>query len=220
MIERPILFRAEMVKQILAGKKTETRRIIDPQPPADRPDIDGYVPHGYSTVKEWPQCRNWWAFRCGADWYTTHQLKPNGEPKIIKCRFGAVGDRLWVRETFTASAYNNSDGSTHWLYKADTVDVFSRRKWKSSMYMPRVASRILLDIVDVRIERLQDITDEGAIAEGIEQLWPIPFWSIGDEYKSTNARKSFCLLWQSIHGRDSWDANPWVFVVKFQKVEQ
>lgn len=165
MKERPILFKAEMVNAILKGQKTQTRRIIKPQPSPDEP----------GTIYEF--ARN------------------------FMLRYEA-GTHLWVRETWLF------DGSDY-LYKC-THD--GELKWKPSIFMPRTASRITLKILNVRIERIQDITEEDAVAEGLSG------WTEG-KYPLT-AKRRFAELWDSINLKRGygWDSNPWVIVIQFKRI--
>jgi hypothetical protein len=195
MKERPILFNADMVRAILNGRKTHTRRMVKPQPLWV---ADPSVP--FST--------------------------PDADPKgVIKSPFGTVGDRLWVKET-------------HWInhaekllaYRADMEfpDHMNKSKWRPSIHMPRWASRITLDITAVRVERVQDITEEDAMAEGVESVWygNAKFWKAygknllpegGELVATMAAAQSFRTLWQSIYG--NWDANPWVWVYEFRRIQ-
>lgn len=200
--ERPILFSGPMVQAILAGRKTQTRRIVNPQPsPCGlrklRPsDISG---SGLNPLK-------WY----GADPFT----------EAVDCPYGSPGDRLWVRETWCAWDTAQEDvecdevegnaarlaemGLTRWhiTYKADPRRHASR--WRPSIFMPRWASRITLEIVAVRVERLQDISNEDCFAEGLP----------ADSEKGN--RTWYGDLWETINGKGSWDLNPWVWVVEFK----
>lgn len=151
---------------------------------------------------------------------------------FMKCPYGQPGDRLWVRETWAPADKilfgSDLDECEAVAYKADGsildpngqhfnafgID-FSKIRWKPSIHMRRDYSRILLEITDIRVERLQEISEQDAIAEGIEisPVWKGP----GDVYPSDPV-KDFCTLWESIHGPESWDANPWVWVVSFKKI--
>ena len=185
MKERPILFSAPMVRAILDGRKTQTRRIV--KNIGIVPGI-GEILKGSDDIKEWPEL----------------------------CPYGKPGDRLWVRETF---CYH--DDLAMYLYKADDVTCC---KWKPSIHMPRIASRILLEVVNVRVERLNDISEEDAIAEGINL--PSPYVGIGmdgevieSETISWMPSDYYKELWESINGPGSWDLNPWVWVVEFKILE-
>ncbi|MCS4496240.1 morphogenetic protein [Pantoea sp. B623] len=185
MKECPILLNAEMVRAVLDGGKTQTRRILKVQPHAGvRNSV--FVKSGYE----------------------------DGHGKELVCPFGAVGDRLWVRETW---ARYNIDQDTHDIaYRATTPDDWPKEgRWRPSIHMPRWASRITLEITGVRVERLQDITNQDAMAEGIGHLYAY------DESQPTpkDATRRFAELWQSIYGADSWQANPWVWVIEFKRVE-
>jgi len=135
-MERPILFSGPMIRAILAGRKTQTRRVAKLT--------------GAGRVKEAGSHRNW------------HLADPDA---VKACPYGTPGDRLWVRETFCDT------GCQRAVYRADTaVENWKYRIWRPSIYMPRWASRITLEITDVRLERLQDISEADAAAEGVEQV--------------------------------------------------
>ena len=184
MKERPILFSAPMVRAILDGRKTQTRRIVKQKHLPFLENITGNFLDGKWDQRPFP--------------------------------YGKPGDRLWVRETF---CYH--DDLAMYLYKADDVTCC---KWKPSIHMPRIASRILLEVVNVRVERLNDISEEDAIAEGINL--PSPYVGIGmdgevieSETISWMPSDYYKELWESINGPGSWDLNPWVWVVEFKVLE-
>lgn len=188
MKERPILFSAPMVRAILEGRKTQTRRIMKPQPVALTDD---------HTHKAWQNC---------------------GDPRAQRCPYGQPGDRLWVRETWGVlhDCYlKDADEPTWW--RAD----FSKRdeegqimpRWRPSIYMPKTRSRITLEITGVRVERLKDISEEDAKAEGARP-WLHPLHPNGENRRHIYG---FSALWESINGLDSWAANPWVWVVEFKR---
>jgi len=210
-MERPILFSTPMVQAILDGRKTQTRRIIKKQP------------HGAGE----------WVMR-GISW-----LFPNVNPYVkIKCPYGQPGDVLWVRETWAKTGDNFHDdwpGHGDYYYKAD--DPYSEMelnsptkgipKWRPSIFMPKYACRIRLLVEDVRVERLQDISEEDAIAEGVGvgfQMnggWP-DYEHIENgicTVTQDTARMSYWSLWDSINGKGSWDKNPWVWVIEFKKFD-
>ena len=172
--ERPILFSAPMVRAILDGSKTQTRRVAKEF--NGMPNLDG-------ILRRYP-----------------HQ---NG------CPYGKPGDRLWVRETWA----HERDGTgcpddTGILYRATDPgwdDEETGLRWRPSIYMPRRASRILLEITDVRVQRLQEIGDEDARAEGCE-----PFAYPRDRFQG---------LWDTIHGSGAWHANPWVWAITFRRIQ-
>ncbi|WET08663.1 hypothetical protein P3S72_19405 [Pseudomonas sp. D3] len=202
--ERPILFSAPMVRAILEGRKTVTRRAVK------FPFIDRAVGCELSGNEIGPE-----------------EIRNN-------CPYGVPGQRLWVRETWYCDHFevmrgpylkpddlNASealdDGAL--VYAADGLTPYEADQpiWKPSIHMPRWACRILLEITDVRVERLQDITYEQAAAEGVHR-GPLREWCASDE--GGNCHKypvpAFRDLWQSVGG--NWDANPWVWVVEFKRV--
>lgn len=203
-MDRPILFSAPMVRAILEGRKTQTRRVIKPQPYLD-------------------ECGN-------ACWKNSNYgQSPSGQPhfeilaspipwnktKRVLCPYGKPGDRLWVREAF---AVHPSQCTT--IYRADWAgstalpdgDII---KWKPPIHMPRWASRITLEITDIRVERLQDITEADALAEGAPQCL---MDDEGKFYQRDNGtyKTGFVGLWSHINGPDSWDQNPFVWVIEFK----
>lgn len=204
MKERPILFSAPMVRAILDGRKTQTRRI------AKDPVIGEIV-------------------------------KAGGNPGYRLCQYGQPGDRLWVRETWARNNNQLSDthSDTSIAYRADgetrAQDNGTDLPWRPSIHMPRRASRILLEVTGVRVERLQDISEEDAIKEGARFFADIPIgvphrfqdaprWSMDTSPPNTDhclptARVAFGNLWNRINGDGSWDANPWVWVVSFRLIE-
>ena len=211
MKERPILFKGEMVRAILDGKKTQTRRVMKVQP-----SQEGMKPIRLvsSTAKE--DRKNidklHWALVSDLDILVS-------DDEYFDCPYGRPGDQLWVRETWAKS--NNCNDRTI-FYKSTDGDLIQRAlsyseresRWRPSIHMFREYSRIDLLIKDVRVERLQDITNEDTLKEGIGHLFGY------DESKGPprDGRQRFYELWQSINGCDSWDANPWVWVVEFEKL--
>lgn len=230
--ERPMLFGATMVRALLEGRKTQTRRIFKlPKalasccPSPHRVHVphngsDAVFAHCYMRVDCCEACDS-----TGAR---------------LLCPYGALGDHLWVRETFSHQPHLNAKA----YYRATDplVDV----KWKPSIFMPRSASRITLEITAVRVERLQDITEEDARAEGCayevpsfgswaagcqpmpaewyalpeDEKW-LPRWfpNGSDQMKGRQRRINYISLWESIHGPGSWDQNPWVWVIAFKRVD-
>lgn len=204
MRELPILFNTEMVRAVLDGSKTQTRRPIKPQP-------------------NWLEDPNW-AFEYGHHgraWYAWEGEYPEEGSTHFKCPFGEPGDKLWVRETwadvrgmgfdediyFKADCLEGSDG--------DEARIAYGVKYKPSIHLPKAFARIWLEVTDVRVERLQDIKARDCTAEGIRtpianlpQMIPICF-------------QEFQELWDSIYGKEGldWSSNPWVFVVEFKRVK-
>lgn len=206
MKERGMIFNAEMVRAILDGRKTQTRRPIK------------WKQTRFTEMAERDDGSLWpWAEDCerGGDiWFT--------------CPFGEVGDRIWVRETWAEAGASAPDLK---LYRAnypdhvpahyENVPPAEEIRWTPPIHMPRWASRITLEITAVRVERLNDISEEDAAAEGVGQLRG-GFWKHyqpGWTQHQLSARGSFVTLWKSIYGADSWQANPWVWVIEFKRVE-
>jgi hypothetical protein len=202
MNQHPILFSGEMVRAILEGRKTQTRRVMKPQP------SDDFLP--FAT-----------------EWYAPTVVDRNGdeqpgaeifgvydEHEGYRCPYGAPGDRLWVRETF------GKVGSS-FVYKANfkngDADAFVEFStgitvpavWKPSIHMPRVACRIMLEVIDFRVERLHDITAQDCEAEGV-----------GYKLNDIGWHYAFGQLWNQINEKRGfgWDVNPWVWVIEFKQV--
>ena len=191
--ERPILFSAPMVRALLAGTKTQTRRVVKPKP----------------TFRD-------------------DHLATDLRALLSRCPYGQPGDRLWVREAWREWS------SEAWHYAADLTilpkgdrelaNFLAQRspfswesyKWRPSIHMPRAASRITLEITGVRVERIQDISEADARADGVIQWAGEQDTPVCDMQE---ARLQFMGLWESINGGGSWDANPWVWVVSFKRSE-
>ena len=207
MKERPILFNAPMVRALLAGTKTHTRRALKPQP-------SEFVGGPGVTLRDGSP-----APLIALD----DSVEPYG--REIACPYGKPGDRLWVRET-----WHDASSSLHScaLYRADGIDLHWD-KWAPSIHMPRWASRITLEITSVRVERLQDISEVDAAAEGLTfsakarrsdgcmGIYELHMPD-GKLHFNDNARDLFRTLWEQINGPDSWAANPWVWAIEFRRV--
>jgi hypothetical protein len=203
---KPILFNTEMVQAILDGRKTVTRRKIDR-------DITNFCDVEVDeTLLDYQNCHG-------------DFINP-----IDLCRY-RKGDILWVRETWSEHQeyYNNSAkvfAEPHYIYKADGVYA---NKWRPSIHMPKAAARIFLKVTDVRVERLQDMTDEDCIAEGIKPVRVPGSTNYREEREFQIACgiatiEKYEELWDStIKKQDldkySWEANPWVWVIEFERVE-
>lgn len=208
MKERPILFSAPMVRAILEGKKTQTRRIIKPQPPNEaHPFFIMCSSHKKDEGK--------WRFTANKDHLSGTVLGP------IECPYGKPGNLLWVREAwavqheYDAFAPSEIGSSARWHYAA--TEYLGDLRKRPSILLPRRGSRITLEITDVRVDRLQQISEDDAIAEGVTPTMPIYGDCGGFEHQG--GRDAFWRLWESIHGTDSWNANPWVWVMKFRRTE-
>jgi hypothetical protein len=205
MKERPILFSGPMVCAILSRTKRQTRRICKP--------AQFYC---MSQVVEVPD-----PLERGQVYNGSHFGDEEGDVQFAS-PYGGRGDRLWVRETF-AHLYRDNIAPTSRhpedvAYRADglTPDPYVFGSWKPSIHMPRWASRITLEITSVRVERLQDVSEADALAEGIVQLRDGGFGlPAGEHYHATDPRISYWSLWDHINGPGSVDANPWVWVVEW-----
>lgn len=222
MIDRPILMNGAMVRATLreVDPKTQTRRIVKTKQSSWCKEVRGECWHP-NEIAEWRLQDGRWFGLMG--WYTL---------AFADCPYGQIGDRLWVRETWQGplidaemmeNEYRASPDDFHnpkyCEYAADggpapefiTLDDNLVQRWKPSIHMPRWASRILLEIVNVRIERLQDISEADATAEGTPH-------SLGHPAGRT-AVENFEHLWECINGDGSWSANPWVWVIEFKVVK-
>lgn len=188
-----MIFSGEFVKAILENRKTQTRRVIWQQP------ID-ILP-----------------MKANDKWITLQTVNPN-HGRVIKCRFGIPRDRIWVRETFCDLGGGSMPGRV--LYKATFDDLTAEMMrqsghgmpiWKPSIHMPRWASRITLEVVNVVVERVQDISEEGAIYEGMEPKEP---------NHVVSAKYRFAKFWDSINLKRGfgWDSNCWVWVIEFKRI--
>lgn len=190
MRERPILFSGPMVREVLAGRKTQTRRVTRPQLRADG---------------RWPA----------------------GRDPVPDCPYGVCGDRLWVREAWRTDVEHDElaprDIPSHSsiLRVADSPEVRTGQwgwgRYRHARFMPRRFSRIDLEVLSVRVERLKSISDDDILAEGVTQesaaeLANMPVEAIA------SLRDAWFVGWSAINGRESWDANPWVWVIEFRRV--
>ncbi|HBW3459119.1 TPA: hypothetical protein MEY84_003586 [Klebsiella pneumoniae] len=233
MKERGMIFNADMVRAILDGRKTQTRRIVK--------GTDGAV----KFCKEWDINGEEIFVVLGEKDHTGM----NPVLGAISCPFGAVGDRIWVREAYrfpaslddvsptgvgemaVATGYRKPWAPTFYEFTGTFSDgwkgfetppkVSDAGKLRPSIHMPRWASRILLEITDVRVERLNAINEHDAQAEGVARLRG-GFWKHyqpGWTQHQLSARGSFVTLWKSIYGEESWNSSPWVWVIEFKRVE-
>ena len=207
--EHPILFSGPMVQAILAGRKTQTRRVIKPQP---QPQPDGT----WEIMTE----------DAAGKWYRPAGRFGQGPYPLFECPYGQPGDRLWLRETWAAISKTEDTSplaDCNIEYRADTSDPYpggwsadeakgnpDAPKWQPSIHMPRWASRITLEITDVRVQRVNYITAADIEAEGIERLEPIH--KLGPR---------FIHLWDSINAKRGypWADNPWVWALTFRRLQ-
>ncbi|HHH1650981.1 TPA: hypothetical protein ACPZS6_001448 [Yersinia enterocolitica] len=220
MNEKPILFNAEMVNAILSGRKTQTRRIMGNQPAGQ--DLETvHVRHNDDFNFQW--------------------YGNLGESSYFPCPLGKPGDQLWVREAFAAGLCTESTLAYRATHKTEDLEEGwgETIKWTPSIHMPRWASRINLLITGVRVERLRDISEQDAMAEGITAKEVIIetryeggghveitaerfFFVGGDDEGYESAGEAFAELWDSIYGQkegENWQANPWVWVIEFERME-
>ena len=234
MKEQPILFSGPMVRAIIEDRKSQTRRVMKKQPASVEWWLNGQPSDRVSGIPVMRDDRGHGWSSCGP----------------FKCPYGHPGDRLWVRETFRlfdssveCACYDDCKCSKHHgkpLFKADCDD---DGPWKPSIHMPRSISRITLEVTDVRVERLNSITEEDAKAEGIlpNQRAPLDSTSRictncgrhihqhigsvdvcpqshGDTFTNWTTKGGFKILWESINGPGSWDLNPWVWAITFKRI--
>jgi hypothetical protein len=197
---KPILMSTPMVQAILEGRKTQTRRIIKIDE-GEKIEFDNYETRKCFII-------------VGKDF-----VKP------LKCKY-RVGDILWVRETWAKTGDNfHDDWEREGIYYFKAENPFNEKelhenyphvkgfpKWRPSIFMPKEASRIFLKLKSIRVEKLNNISGEDAMKEGVEveSMWPL---YIGDFYRS------YSKLWDEINGNGSWDKNPWVWVYEFERTE-
>lgn len=216
MTERPILFKTDMVNAILEGRKKQTRRVVKVQE-TQQGLMMPYNCHGIKGFVDPEQLAN-------SNRAFVQSINP----------YGSIGDVLWVRETWQETIWMHpSDENYGYIYKASengqawaSTEEF---KWKPSIYMPKAACRLKLKITNVRAERLQDISEQDAIYEGVRQItahndkkrhlgWNNYFDSEKNGFEILfSPKKSFETLWESING--NWETNPWVWVVEFERLE-
>lgn len=222
MKERPILMSAPMVRACLEGSKTQTRRILKPQPTV-----------GEKGLTTWGNIQ-----------LSAHSFE-HYAPSVMKdfSPYGKAGDRLWVRETHYRYGHwepvpgvKTKGGRMKWKFVADTSEVLydppaeyrkgrhhkdpATKAWHMRLgrFMPRALHRIVLEITGVRVERLQDCSDDDAFAEGVLPSWtgPRSGYSVAHPAPSGAA---YADLWDEINGPGSWESNPWVWVVEFKRVK-
>jgi hypothetical protein len=209
MNERPILFSSAMVRALLAGTKTQTRREVKATHPADATSAGVFFAPGKEYDGEW----NW----LNGDPRDCDSWSWVGEP--FRCPYGAPSDRLWVRETWGRF---NGCGTLAYRATNDENPMGSPERWRPSIHMPRKLSRIDLEVTGLRVQQLHDISEADAIAEGLiplsegsDRTWTAD-GTARTEYET--AREAYAALWDDINGFGSWDANPWVWVVDFKVV--
>ena len=218
----PIIFSAPMVRALLDGKKTQTRRVVKPQPE---------IYSGYETLGDFSDPG--WVL----EWKEFDALTP--KELAHHCPYGKPGDLLWVRETWQLHSlatdlgkivYRASENSSHTeFHRMVPVEKIGgigakpfQEGWRSSIHMPRWASRLTLEITGVRVERVHDISEDDAIAEGMMQFDSGRWWydTTGQNSLHRTAMSAYQELWRKLNGCGSWDANPWVWVLEFRVHKQ
>lgn len=192
-------------KPSVIGCKTETRRLTGLKEINKNPDEWLISCHGIYT---------------GGKYYVEFAKKDKlSERTKIKCPYGSAGDELWVRESF--HKYTSSDKidmPVIYSYKADNPITSNAPIWKSPLFMPKEASRITLEITGISVERLQDITEEGALREGVTEKWNeiITFPKLDNkQIKTETYAAGYAKKWAELHGKESWNNSPWVWVIRF-----
>lgn len=207
MKERPILFSAPMVRALLAGTKTQTRRAIK-------------APDSVSAFRHFHEDR----------W---DRMQGIARGDTVRCPYGQPGDRLWVRETFRRDL-DRMNRCKVVEYRADDAVLlaspgpggafdFPDLGWRPSIHMPRWASRITLEITGVRVEKLQDISEADAVAEGCTKNHNGYYLggphAVSGRKQMATAKSAYRDVWESINGTGSWEANPWVWAIEFKRLE-
>lgn len=192
MKERPIIFSAQMVRAIIEGRKSQTRRAVKP---VGRDDGFVLLDHG----------KGWWPYRSDDGESSMHTVRRGGKEYLdetpMDCPYGEPGDRLWVKETWASDGMGGAR-----YYATDAVNDLRRKR--PSIHMPRVFSRLTLEVTGVRVERLNDISEADALAEGVDCI----------KAGTPTERDAYRYLWEDINGPGSWAANPWVWVIEFRRL--
>jgi hypothetical protein len=218
--ERPILFSAPMVRAILEGRKTQSRRIVKLQPEVwDDGTIDfgwaQFYPNGYvhTSNEEGYGGQNWNSSNYPTENKFAQALARTPHSKL--CPFGRPGDRLWVRETHKFTVLEGwkkilisyASGGEHEVPSPSPIPC--ETKWRPSIHMPRWASRISLEVTSVRVERLKEITAADVLAEGVGN----------PDQKPGGLTNGFARQWGTLYGAGAWAANPWVWVIEFRRIQ-
>jgi len=207
MKSRPILFSGPMVRALLDGSKTQTRRVVKPQFAHDAIpcEMGATNEHGHQITGH---SGMWW---CEADC---------NQEKAVRCPYGQAGDQLWVRETWARTVVGA--GTAMVVYREGDNRTDYGGPWKPGIHMFQRDSRITLEIKGVRVERLQDISKADAIAEGCTQNHNGYYWGgphpVSGLKQMATAKSAYQDLWESINSPGSWNSNPWVWVIEFKRV--
>lgn len=204
----PILFNGEMVRAILEGRKSQTRRVI--KFPLNKTHVVG---NPVKLFGDWPLSRVG-DLKDGVLGYDCQSEVDDTISGSVKCPYGKPGDRLWVRETWCQKWIPGKGFGDEWFYRATEkkeivhVDDGEKSPWRPSIHMPRVASRITLKVTDVRVERVQDISEKDVRSEGV------------NFFGAPDGHLKWVKLWDSINEKRGfgWEKNPWVWVVEFKRL--
>jgi hypothetical protein len=225
--ERPILFSRAMVRAILDGKKTQTRRVCKEALMLPGGEQRGRL-KAAPGASEWatavyPARDSGWIAWAPRDDPGLAEFTKKAYQHGFPCPYGAPGDRLWVRETWATMFYTyglESTPSECTIYRADHPNATSITGWRPSIHMPRSESRITLEVTGVRVERVQDISEADARAEGLS--WVTPTWGVPGKAEAwhSDPREAFRALWDGINEARGygWASNPWVWVVEFKPI--
>jgi hypothetical protein len=229
MKERPILFSGPMVRALLDGSKTQTRRILKRQPylsrtnPPHFSDVEvgdlfvcpDYFPTDNTRRSVIAECTQRGTYHCMGVTAFAEKHSP----------YGVVGDRLWVRETWSqpttldpGPAFFRADYPACVPHNFENVPSADAIRWKPSIHMPRAISRITLEITGIRVERLNSISEDDAKAEGCAPAWLDVDGDLVNAMTPPTYKQGFARLWRDINGADSWETNPWVWVVEFRRL--
>lgn len=222
----PLLMKPELVAQTLLGVKTETRRLSGLDKINIEPDNFKFV----NNSIDWPDMPRLAKKYDRTIYYAFNQKHSNQILFVCNHNYGRVGDILWIRETWCDYNKENTDGlGPHYIHKANFLEIGNNGNfgiWKPNLHMPFAACRLFLEIIDVGLQRLQDITEEDAIREGIQKLLNSPYdtmcyrsYAVKGGGSGVFPYVSFETLWKSINGKESWDNNPWVWRIVFKIVE-
>lgn len=212
MKERPILFSTPMVQAILAGNKTQTRRIVKKAPTTE-------INHRLITLD------NGWNWQVDQQGVVPTMHREIDNPMV--CPYGQIGDQFWVRESWyqkgtVGRSYPDDDEYQFFGHKqaAYVADGDAPKDWtvrkRPSIHMPRWASRLQLEITNIRVERLKDISSEDAKAEGFDYSTHPSAIEMG---YAIGAKTNFRITWEQIYGQNEWNRNPWVWVVEFKVIQ-
>lgn len=196
-----LLFSTEMVKSLMANRKTETRRMRGLDVINENPDNWALYPDQNSDGT--------WSF---------HQIDSGDDLVVIRVKQPFKIGPCWVRETFAKIHYEGVDSKPTFIYKADNDEL--ERIWTPSIHMPFIAARNFIHIDEVTLERLHDITDDGAMREGIEYDEELNMFHVNYDYMWFTSVRSFQALITSINGLECWEKNMWVWVIKFHRISK